>query len=48
MISLVGWDGFGGFDFDGVAKNDESFVCAGLATTFRFFVDLVVAENEEW
>ena len=52
MISLGGWDSLSESDFvpdrfDGVAKNDESFVCAGLAATFCFFADLVVAEDED-
>jgi len=52
MISFDGCGGLSGSDFvpdrfDGVAKNDESFVCAGLAATFCFFADLVVAEDED-
>ena len=49
MISLGGG---GGFDFvsdlfDGAAKNDESFACPGLVTTFCFFVGFVVVEDED-
>ena len=52
MISLCGWDGLGGLvfvldRFDGVAKNDESFICAGFAATFCFFVNLVVVDDED-
>ena len=47
MTSLGGWSGFVPDFFDGVAKKDESFVCAGLAATFCFFADLVVVEDED-
>jgi len=52
MISLGGWGSLSGLNvvpdrFDGAAKNDESFVCAGLAATFCFFANLVAVEDED-
>ena len=49
MISLGGGGGFDLFSdlFDGAAKNDESFACPGLVTTFCFFVGFVAVKDED-